>query len=184
MRFILEEPFKSLYRKAYLREDAYGRKRIDLVNSNTDRTTIAYARYLVCIKLGRILEQGYEVDHINGDCSDDRLDNLQILTTEQHIAKTASENIGRLVGLYVCPVCKTEFKREVSLVRVANPKCSRKCNGKTSTNLQKRCLTEQDVEYIRRVYVPRDLEFGIKPLTQKFGISKSTLISVLNKSYR
>ena len=44
MVFDLEEPFKSLYRKSYLREDKFGRKRVDLFNSEKDRTTIALAR--------------------------------------------------------------------------------------------------------------------------------------------
>ena len=69
----LESPYKEIYRKGYLREDKSGRKRLDLINSKRDRTTISYARYLVSVDLGYVLGQDYEVDHIDTDCSNDEI---------------------------------------------------------------------------------------------------------------
>ncbi|WP_213020142.1 HNH endonuclease signature motif containing protein [Bacillus sp. RIT 809] len=40
-------------------------------------------------------------------------------------------------------------------------------------------LTKEDVEYIRNHFIPRDKEFGCKPLAKKFGVSYQ-LISLIN----
>lgn len=117
MVFTLEEPFIDLYRRAYLREDSKCRKRLDLVNSNKDRTTIAYARYLKCVELGYILSSDYEVDHIDGDCSNDSLANLQVLTKEDHLVKSVCEmSTGRTKGLFTCACCGKEFERYFTLI--------------------------------------------------------------------
>ena len=91
MRIELKEPYTNLYRLAYLRRDSSGRGRVDLVNSKTDRTTISYAKFLVETTTGGFVPSGYDVDHINGDCSDDDLSNLQILDRKTHLAKSALE---------------------------------------------------------------------------------------------
>ena len=40
---------------------------------------VSYARYLYTKSIGRIPE-GFDVHHINGDCRDDRIDNLEVLS--------------------------------------------------------------------------------------------------------
>ena len=84
----LEEPYSSLYRKGYLRIPKDGRKMVDLFNSSEDRTTISYARYLMCVNLGYILSKDYEVDHIDRDKNNDDISNLQVLSVEEHRRKT------------------------------------------------------------------------------------------------
>ena len=72
------------------------RRYVILRNSKTDkRTTIQYAKYLMCIKLGRLLNANEQVDHIDGDKMNDSIDNLQVLKREDHLKKTAAENTGR-----------------------------------------------------------------------------------------
>lgn len=134
--FQLEEPFKSVYKKGYLRsKDKDGRKRIDLFNSNTDRTTISYARYLMSVKLGRFLEEHEEVDHIDTDRTNDNIDNLQILTKPVHAIKSANERRGRNIAELVCPQCGVVFEREVRNIKKGTvPKCSRRCNGLSLRN--------------------------------------------------
>jgi hypothetical protein len=133
MRIELEEPFKSKWKRAYLREnDADGRKRIDLVNSNSDRTTISYARYLMSVKLGRELAEGYEVDHINTDRTNDNIDNLQVLSKEEHKTKTVKEKPKRKFVLLVCPNCEKEFVKFLNQMSCEKPKCSRRCNAQYS----------------------------------------------------
>lgn len=129
MQIDLQEPFKSLYRKGYLRESADGRRRVDLYNSPEDRTTISYARYLLSVKNGRFLNQDEEADHIDTDTLHDDLKNLQVLTKAEHAHKTALENFGKQFANLVCPQCGKTFTREKRFVRTDNPKCSRRCNA-------------------------------------------------------
>lgn len=132
MRIILEEPFKSLWRKGYLRQSKIdNRRRVDLVNGKYDRTTISYAKYLVCVNRAELLPYGYEVDHIDKDCCNDTLDNLQVLSVDEHKEKTRKENSnGRNTVELICPNCNSLFKREKrGIKKNTTPKCSRKCNA-------------------------------------------------------
>ena len=111
MKIELEEPFKSLWRNGYLVVNSENRRNVCLVNDKFDRTTISYARYLMCVKIGYILSDEYEVDHINDDKTDDRIVNLQILTKAQNREK---ENLRYLTYEqvshgYHCAYCKLPF---------------------------------------------------------------------------
>lgn len=138
MKIELQEPLKSKWKHGYLRESSVdGRKRVDLFNTNDDRTTISYAKYLMIIHLGHEIPDGYEVDHIDEDNTNDVITNLQLLTEEEHRLKNSNRfKTGRTIVKLTCPVCGTEFEREKRQVKVANPKCSRRCNGLASTNLK------------------------------------------------
>lgn len=116
MRIVLEEPYASRYRKGYLRRDSSGRGRVDLVNTSTDRTTVAYARYLLEISMGDFIPAGYEVAHIDTDCSNDDLSNLQILTVEEHLKKSAKEREGRTYTEFTCPSAVRYFKEKQEML--------------------------------------------------------------------
>ncbi len=158
MKLDLESPFKELWRKAYLRQsEDDGRRRVDLFNTSVDRTTISYARYLWIVNNGSFIPDGYEVDHINSDCSDDRLENLQLLTYEEHLEKTIREStIGRVGEYIVCPSCKVTFFIESrNKGNSKNNFCSRECNGKFNYNIgnlklssNKKILTEEQKQFI------------------------------------
>ena len=49
MKIELQEPFKNKWKRAYLRVGNQGRQILDLVNTEQDRTTISYARYLLSL---------------------------------------------------------------------------------------------------------------------------------------
>lgn len=143
MKIELQSPFKERWRKGYLRtskED--GRSRVDLFNSDSDRTTISYSRYLMSVKVGYELGDDVEVDHIDKNNSNDDINNLQILTLEEHRNKTAEENTtGRNFLKLLCPECNNFFEREARFVhsRFGSAKqtfCSRSCNGKNSRKIQ------------------------------------------------
>ena len=87
MKIKLEEPFASDWKLGYLQKNREGRNIVCLVNNNKERTTIAYARYLMSVKLGRYLTADESVDHIDNDKTNDSLDNLQILEPLQNIQK-------------------------------------------------------------------------------------------------
>lgn len=42
-------------------------------------------------------------------------------------------------------------------------------------------LTEEDVRYIRQVYVKRDKEFGAIALSNRFGVDRTTISDIVNK---
>ena len=69
----------------YTRQD--GRKHVIHYDGKT-RHTQSYPRYLMEQHLGRKLETWEEVDHINDDCTDDRIENYQILTKPENIEKS------------------------------------------------------------------------------------------------
>lgn len=68
----------------YTRKD--NRKIISIKIGDSWRT-ISYPKYLMEEYLGRFLNDDETVDHINADFTDDRIENLQILTRAQNAAK-------------------------------------------------------------------------------------------------
>lgn len=113
----------------YTRED--GRKHVIHYDGGTSRTQ-SYPRYLMEQHLGRELEQWETVDHINEDATDDRIENLQILTLSENIRKSAAS---KELVIFVCPVCGTQATKEARNVRAnikrgsSGPFCSRSCAG-------------------------------------------------------
>ena len=105
-----------------------GRKTLTLYNSNSDRSSVSYARYLVSVKEGRFLTKNEEVDHKNDDRRDDRIENLQILTPlENHKKSVVSAQEVTLK----CDGCGTIFKRKRKHETHKDPNhkkfCSRPC---------------------------------------------------------
>lgn len=132
MEIQLKSPFKEIWRKGYLRKSKKDKRwRVDLVNSRKDRTTISYARYIICTERGEYLSENYEVDHIDKNCCNDSLDNLQVLSVAEHNEKSRQESLtGRTFVELVCPNCLKSFKKEKRQVKKGTtPKCSRKCNA-------------------------------------------------------
>jgi hypothetical protein len=76
----------------YLCQD--GRKRVDVRSETKGHPlckTIQLARVRLEIKLGRPLRKGETVDHKNNDPSDDRYENVQLLTLAKNSAKQTEE---------------------------------------------------------------------------------------------
>ena len=133
MKLDLQSPFKEVWAKGYLRTCTKDRrKRVDLFNSDSDRTTISYARYLMGVQMGCILPKSVEVDHIDEDCCNDDINNLKVLSIDEHRIKTSKERSAKKVILtLVCPYCEKEFTKEKRLIKPnSTPKCSRSCNAK------------------------------------------------------
>lgn len=109
----IETPFDKNWNKAYLIINRENRKMVCLYKNDTTRKTISYARYLMSVKLGRELTDEETVDHIDNDKTNDSLDNLQILTYKENIAKyqeTQPHNIHGTRSMYRkgcrCALCK------------------------------------------------------------------------------
>lgn len=131
----LDEPFRSIWNAGYLQTHESGRKYVCLFNSRADRSLISYARYLMCVKLGFILSDEYEVDHKDNDKTNDDITNLQVLTQQQNLLKQQYnyiENVQICYG-FSCAYCALNFVLTERLVnqRIKNgikyAFCSRRC---------------------------------------------------------
>lgn len=94
------------------------------------RTSMSYARYLMCVAQKRWLNFNEEIDHIDDNRLNNDLSNLQILTPKDNRVKNSR---GRTMVTLSCPNCKIPFTRErrkTHLVQGGNPSsCSRRCGG-------------------------------------------------------
>ena len=135
MKIDLEEPYKSLWKNGYLVINNQNRRNVCLVNDDS-RTTVSYARYLMSVKLGYLVPDEYEVDHIDDDKTNDDINNLQLLTPEQNRLKeqyryTTQDQIS--YG-YECANCGVSFvllKRVVQAKLAQNVEyafCGRSCS--------------------------------------------------------
>ena len=115
-----------------------GRKFVHLIYEDGSSKCTSYARYLYENYHGIILRKDQAVDHIDGDCTNDSIDNLQVLSFEENNRKSVQQNnLSRRYLKFICPECGTSFEKEARRVkhnqRVQNkvgPFCSRKCAGK------------------------------------------------------
>ena len=154
MKIELEEPYKSKYRLGYLRTSKDGRRRVELINSSKDRTTTAYARYLKSVEVGYILSDETEVDHIDGNCSNDEISNLQILTIKEHMEKSSKEmSTGRSITECTCSFCGKIFTRFTNRINENNAEifCSHSCNGKFYAKYFKKTKSDEIISEIRRL---------------------------------
>lgn len=131
----LQPPFSGTWTKGYVISNSENRKYVCLVNSLDGRTTISYARYLMCVHLGYTLSPDLEVDHIDDDKSNDAITNLQILTKEQNLLKQHYNYVmNKQVSYGYCSAhCNIHFiltEREVKMRVAQNVQyafCSRSC---------------------------------------------------------
>jgi len=110
--------------------------------SKEHRSTTAYARYLMAVHLKRILAKEEQVDHIDGNCLNDVLDNLQLLSRLDNIKKSIVQNdMRRCMVKLQCPNCGKIFSKErrnTHLVITTRKftSCSRHCMGIIACKLQ------------------------------------------------
>lgn len=124
--FYLQKGYKSVY----INKNREQRMMAYLVKNDGSKTTISYAKYLYTSYYKCDVDKDCQVDHINGDKTDDRIENLQIITRQYNIKK--DHKIKEMV-LLQCPICGKEFLFEKrNLKSHPNPCCSRQCGGKKS----------------------------------------------------
>ena len=87
MKITVEPPFAGLWKHAYVVTNKENRKTVCLVNSKKDRSTISLAKYRMSVKLGRMLLDDEQVDHIDNDKTNDSIENLQLLSPEDNRQK-------------------------------------------------------------------------------------------------
>jgi len=132
MAFDLEHPWDGC--KGYIVfHKKEKRNMLIITRGDGSRTTTPYARYLMSVKIGRLLSSDEQVDHIDEDKTNDDIDNLQILNRMDNINKHLDIKCKRSVKVkLVCPVCSRDFERPPNRVnfKIKNghkPTCSRSC---------------------------------------------------------
>lgn len=111
MKIELEYPYNQDWKRGYLVTNSENRKTVILFNSSKDRSSTAYARYLLSVKFGRYLEDNEQADHINNDKTDDRIENLQLLSTKDNRLKETKrywEDKEKYMEL-ICTTCGDSF---------------------------------------------------------------------------
>lgn len=108
-------------------------RRVAVLRKESGETkTMSYAKYLYTSHYKCDVDKDLEVDHINGDKLDDRIENLQLISRQYNRKK--DHPIREMIEC-TCPVCGEQFlfpKRNLSTHQ--NPCCSRKCGGIKSHN--------------------------------------------------
>lgn len=97
------------------------------------RTTKSWARYLMETHLGRFLAPSETVDHIDGNKTNDVLENLQILTIAENVKKSARK--AKIITI-ICDNCGELFQRNASLIRKKqnNIFCKPECRDNFASN--------------------------------------------------
>lgn len=90
-------------------------------------TSMSYAKYLYTSHYKCSVAKGDQVDHINGDKMDDRIENLQVISQRYNNVKNRRHR--EMVEL-ICPICGETFLfPKHNLSTHPNPCCSRRCGG-------------------------------------------------------
>lgn len=119
----------------YTRKD--GRKHVVIVHGDGRKQTKSYPRLLMEQYLGRELLPEETVDHINNDKTDDRIENLQILSLANNAKKEMALRPRKLYS-FICPNCGKQAVKFTNNVLNnkkkgrTGPFCSRSCAGKAS----------------------------------------------------
>lgn len=134
MKIELEEPYKSIWRLGYLVTNPEGRKTVILYNSHSSRSSTSYARYVMSVNLGRVLEKYEHVDHIDNDKTNDGVANLQLLSlAENNLKRVKYSGKEAIYFDLVCPICGTVFKIAKRNIKFRpNATCSRSCGYRSS----------------------------------------------------
>ena len=115
------------YSVVYIATNKEPRRVATLRTPEGKMTSMSYAKYLYTSYYKCNVAKGDQVDHINGDKMDDRIENLQVISQSYNIKKDKKRK--EMIEC-ICPICGTKFLYEKSnLSTHPNPCCSRKCGG-------------------------------------------------------
>ena len=92
MKIELSDYYKEKgFKSAYLVVNKEPRRIVILVRNDGSKTSVSYAKYLYTSHYKIDIEEGYEIDHINNDRMDDR---LEIIKFYQNLSMQA-KGIGK-----------------------------------------------------------------------------------------
>lgn len=128
MKIEISNFYKELgYNTVYIAINKEPRRVATLRKNNGKMNSMSYAKYLYTSHYKCIIPKGYEIDHINGDKLDDRIENLQMISSTYN--KRKDHKIKNMI-LLSCPICGKDFLFEKRNIKShPNPCCSKKCGG-------------------------------------------------------
>ena len=132
--------------------------------------------------LGRLLTEDEVVHHLNEDKKDNRIENLEVMTKEEH--NRHHSQIGRQNSILQCAYCHKIFARFTNQVNNNNKTghyCSRSCNGKANNTLDSKIgqpLPDELIQQIREL--ASEGASGYK-IAKKLGISGNTAIKYMRE---
>jgi HNH endonuclease len=106
------------------------------VMGRKESSSMLYSRVLMWNKIGREPRPDEIVHHVNGDPTDDRIENLEIVTRAQHISlHRASVESLRLAGVQkmrkrvsaICKICGESYEHRPSKMATNAGYCSNQC---------------------------------------------------------
>lgn len=157
MKIELSDYFKKKgFCSAYLFVNNRGRNCVELVHETYksprrhNKRFISYAKYLWISENKCEVPNGFEVDHINNNPKDDRIENLQLLSKSDNIKKEYKDTgrLGKLVVDLVCPICGTKFTKRLAQVTKSAKTQQCCCSIKCSATLQ-----AMHVDFDRNKYI-------------------------------
>ena len=148
MRTKGKPPYENYWVYSPVMSKTEGRRVVVLRHRRTKRmTSMSLARYMLSTHLGRRLARAEHVDHVDGDKSNDVLENLQVLTPEENNRKhrLQQQTTKHMLKLR-CPACRKVFTREFRQTHRAKhgkfTACSRGCAGTLRQRLQSGVLVD------------------------------------------
>lgn len=96
--------------------------------------------YFVCFDKQEPIPDGMVVHHIDRDRTNNTLDNLIVLSNEEHAKLHQTEDNGSIYLSSKCPVCDTEIEYTVSTERTY---CSNNCKSMARTKFD---ISKEDLE--------------------------------------
>lgn len=132
----LEGPYSDLFLYGILRlHKSSSRRTVLLYNPIIKETLfIPYSRYLYTVITNKLVPEGYEVDHIDNDFTNDDPKNLQLLTRKENYQKYRkhyTENIQKNYYIELtCNNCHKKFSKQKARVEkenFANQYCCKQC---------------------------------------------------------
>jgi hypothetical protein len=121
------------------------------------------------VKIGRPLQSGEQVHHVNENTFDNLPDNLEVLTPKEHRQRHAMYPERK-----ECAVCSVEFTPHPSK-RKRQQTCSRKCSHELARRNVPRKISVHDRDSIRK---RRSSGEKLTEIARDFGVSATTISDI------